>query len=79
MPDSQSCEPGFESPFTTVSKIGHFRLKSLFHFILNPSIGFNDSLGTNKNTVDTQNEQTSKTDTKCKDFDLKTFERNNVE
>ena len=24
-PDSQSCEPGFESPFATVSKIGHFR------------------------------------------------------
>ena len=25
MPDSQSSEPGFESPFATVSKIGHFR------------------------------------------------------
>ena len=25
MPDSQSSEPGFESPFDTVSKIGHFR------------------------------------------------------
>ena len=25
MPDSQSREPGFESPFATVSKIGHFR------------------------------------------------------
>ena len=25
MPDSQSSEPGFESPFVTVSKIGHFR------------------------------------------------------
>ena len=25
MPDSQSNEPGFESPFATVSKIGHFR------------------------------------------------------
>ena len=25
MPDSQSSEPGFESPFGTVSKIGHFR------------------------------------------------------
>ena len=24
MPDSQSSEPGFESPFATVSKIGHF-------------------------------------------------------
>ena len=24
-PDSQSSEPGFESPFGTVSKIGHFR------------------------------------------------------
>ena len=24
-PDSQSNEPGFESPFATVSKIGHFR------------------------------------------------------
>ena len=23
-PDSQSSEPGFESPFATVSKIGHF-------------------------------------------------------
>ena len=23
MPDSQSSEPGFESPFATVSKIGH--------------------------------------------------------
>ena len=25
MPDSQSREPGFESLFATVSKIGHFR------------------------------------------------------
>ena len=25
MPDSQSRDPGFESPFTTVSKLGHFR------------------------------------------------------
>ena len=25
MPDSQSSEPGFESPFATVSNIGHFR------------------------------------------------------
>ena len=25
MPDSQSSEPGFESPFATVSTIGHFR------------------------------------------------------
>ena len=25
MPDSQSSEPGFESTFATVSKIGHFR------------------------------------------------------
>ena len=25
MPDSQLNEPGFESPFATVSKIGHFR------------------------------------------------------
>ena len=25
MPDSQSSEPGFESPFATVSKIGYFR------------------------------------------------------
>ena len=25
MPDSQSSEPGFESRFSTVSKIGHFR------------------------------------------------------
>ena len=25
MPNSQSSEPGFESPFATVSKIGHFR------------------------------------------------------
>ena len=25
MPDSQSSEPGFESLFATVSKIGHFR------------------------------------------------------
>ena len=25
MPDSQSSESGFESPFATVSKIGHFR------------------------------------------------------
>ena len=25
MPDSQSSEPGFESLFSTVSKIGHFR------------------------------------------------------
>ena len=25
MPDSQSSEPGFESPFATVSKFGHFR------------------------------------------------------
>ncbi len=25
MPDSQSSEPGFESPFATVSKIGHVR------------------------------------------------------
>ena len=25
MPDSQSSEPGFESPFATISKIGHFR------------------------------------------------------
>ena len=25
MPDSQSSEPGFESPFATVSKNGHFR------------------------------------------------------
>ena len=25
MPDSQSSEPGFESPFATFSKIGHFR------------------------------------------------------
>ena len=25
MPDSQSSEPGFESPFAAVSKIGHFR------------------------------------------------------
>ena len=25
MPDSQSSEPGFEPPFATVSKIGHFR------------------------------------------------------
>ena len=24
-PDSQSSEPGFESPFGTVSKFGHFR------------------------------------------------------
>ena len=24
MPDSQSIEPRFESPFATVSKIGHF-------------------------------------------------------
>ena len=24
MPDSQSSEPGFESPFATVCKIGHF-------------------------------------------------------
>ena len=24
MPDSQSSEPGFESPFATISKIGHF-------------------------------------------------------
>ena len=24
-PDTQSYEPGFESPFGTVSKIGHFR------------------------------------------------------
>ena len=79
MPDSQSCEPGFESPFTTVSKIGRFRSKSLFHFILNPSKGFNDSLGTNKNTIDTLNERTSKTDTKCNDFDLNTFDKNNVE
>ena len=25
MPDSQSREPGFESPFATGSKFGHFR------------------------------------------------------
>ena len=25
MPDSKSSEPGFESPFATISKIGHFR------------------------------------------------------
>ena len=25
IPDSQSSEPGFELPFATVSKIGHFR------------------------------------------------------
>ena len=25
MPDSRSSEPGFESPFANVSKIGHFR------------------------------------------------------
>ena len=25
MPDSQSSEPGFEPPFATISKIGHFR------------------------------------------------------
>ena len=25
MPDLQSREPGFESPFTTISKFGHFR------------------------------------------------------
>ena len=25
MPGSQSSEPGFESPFATISKIGHFR------------------------------------------------------
>ena len=25
MPDSQSNEPGFESPFATVSRFGHFR------------------------------------------------------
>ena len=25
MSDSQSSEPGFESPFSTISKIGHFR------------------------------------------------------
>ena len=25
MPDSQSREPGFESPFATGSKLGHFR------------------------------------------------------
>ena len=79
IPDSQACDPGFESPFTTVSKIGHFRSKSMSHFILNPSKGFNDSLGTNKNTIDTLNEHTSTTDTKCKDFDLKTFDRNKVE
>ena len=29
MPDSQSREPGFESPFATVSKIGHFSFTSL--------------------------------------------------
>ena len=29
MPDSQSREPGFESPFATVSKIGHFSFSSL--------------------------------------------------
>ena len=28
MPDSQSREPGFESPFATVSKIGHFSFTS---------------------------------------------------
>ena len=31
MPDSQSNEPGFESPFATVLKIGHFRS---FHCML---------------------------------------------
>ena len=25
MPDSQSSEPGFESPFAIISKFGHFR------------------------------------------------------
>ena len=28
MPDSQSRESGFESPFATVSKIGHFSFTS---------------------------------------------------
>ena len=47
MPDSQSSEPGFESPFPTVSNIGHFRslhwhpswLKCINEYVVIDSVG----------------------------------------
>ena len=43
MPDSQSSEPGFESPFVTVSKIGHFRSLSCINECLAIDSGGNVS------------------------------------
>ena len=43
MPDSQSSEPGFESPFATVSKIAHFRSLSCINEYLAIDSGGNVS------------------------------------